>query len=53
MKFLIAGTLTYGDIWLFELKYANLFVLYLKSYLHSSHIAPVQLTVRAKNFNSK
>ena len=39
--------LTYGSIWLFELTNAYLFVLHLKSYLNSSHIAPVQ------SFNSK
>ena len=47
LKLFFYFILTYGNIWLFELKNAYLFVLNLKIYLHSSHIVPVQ------SFNSK
>ena len=49
-KIVFSGLLlkkAYADIWLFELKNSNFFVLYLKSYLHLSHL------VRGQAFNSK
>jgi hypothetical protein len=38
INFLIIIFLTYGDIWLFELKKSNFLVLYFKAYLHSTHL---------------
>jgi hypothetical protein len=42
IHFFIITFLTYGDIWLFELKNSNFCVLYLESYLHLSHLSHEQ-----------